>query len=198
MPPVRRPPPAFATTYRCRFEDDTGLRCRRVATVGNKLCRQHALVLQLELDGDASRFIGDIDRAVSEHVRHSPVASAIANAVSGLFGNLFVREQARARARQQPPQRPPRSHARERDPGSRPPPHSPPPPRPTPPPDPVPRAREILGFEPAELLTADRVKARHKALARVFHPDMQGGSIEAMKRVNLAADVLLAKLAKRS
>lgn len=54
----------------------------------------------------------------------------------------------------------------------------------------------ILGFEPAEILTIERVQDRKKALAKVFHPDLHGGSEAQMKRVNAAADVLLAKLAK--
>jgi len=117
------------------------------------------------------------------------VASAIANAVSGLFGNLFSNEQARARARQPPPQPPPpRPQPRQPDP--------PPPPRPAPPPDPAILARHLLGFERTEALTVERVQKRKQALARVFHPDMAGGSEAHMKRINAAADVLLAKLAK--
>lgn len=52
-----------------------------------------------------------------------------------------------------------------------------------------------MGFEPAEPLTMEKVQKRKQALARVFHPDMQGGSEVQMKRVNAAADLLLAKLA---
>jgi len=51
-----------------------------------------------------------------------------------------------------------------------------------------------LGFEPGEQLTAEKVQKRKQALARVFHPDMQGGSEAQMKRINQAADTLLAKL----
>jgi len=49
-------------------------------------------------------------------------------------------------------------------------------------------------FEPGEQLTAERVKARKRELASLCHPDKQGGSISAMKRVNEAADALLKSL----
>jgi curved DNA-binding protein CbpA len=52
-----------------------------------------------------------------------------------------------------------------------------------------------LGFEPKEPLTKERVRARKQALARVYHPDLGAGGSEAqMKRINAAADALLAKL----
>ena len=51
-----------------------------------------------------------------------------------------------------------------------------------------------MGFEPREALTIEKVQKRKQSLARVFHPDMQGGSETQMKRVNNAADLLVAKL----
>jgi curved DNA-binding protein CbpA len=57
-------------------------------------------------------------------------------------------------------------------------------------------ARTILGFDPAQVLTKEAINDRRKQLAKVFHPDRPAGSLEAMKRVNLAADLLLAQLAK--
>jgi hypothetical protein len=51
-----------------------------------------------------------------------------------------------------------------------------------------------LGFEPGEPLTKEKVNKRKQALARVFHPDMAGGSEAQMKRINAAADLLLANL----
>ena len=80
---------------------------------------------------------------------------------------------------------------------ARPGPHMPPPPPPrTPPPPPraVEDPRVILGFEPGEQLTSARVKARKRELAKLFHPDKEGGSAHAMKRVNEAADELLKSL----
>lgn len=53
--------------------------------------------------------------------------------------------------------------------------------------------RVILGFPPDAKLTPEIVKQRRKDLANLFHPD-HGGSVEAMRRVNMAADALLASL----
>ncbi len=137
-----------------------------------------------------AEMIGAADRVASRHGT-SPLIQIVTGALNGVLANMFTRgqqqhqQQAQARARAAPP------------PGS-PPPRSQPPPQPPrrpPPPDPTLRAREILGFEPTERITAEMVNDRKKKLARVFHPDMQGGSEAQMKRVNQAADVLLAKLA---
>jgi len=50
--------------------------------------------------------------------------------------------------------------------------------------------RVVLGFAPTMKLTSEIIKTRKKELARLWHPD-HGGSEEAMKRLNTAADVLL-------
>jgi hypothetical protein len=65
---------------------------------------------------------------------------------------------------------------------------------PPPPPQTAGNPRVVLGFEPGEQLTEARVKARKRELAALFHPDKQGGSMSAMKRVNEAADTLLKSL----
>jgi hypothetical protein len=80
--------------------------------------------------------------------------------------------------------------------GSPPPPPRSPPPPPRPP-DPGIRAREVLGFEPREQLSKERIEDRRRQLAKVFHPDRQGGSTAQMQRVNQAADLLIAQLARR-
>ena len=54
--------------------------------------------------------------------------------------------------------------------------------------------RIIMGFVEGEKLTKDGVNARYKALARVYHTDLHGGSDEAMKRLNVARDALLKRL----
>ena len=176
MPPAhpRRPRPQ---TDRCRFVDSSDQRCRRIATIGHGLCRQHAVVMDLDLDASSSELVGALDRVLAGHGR-DPLATMLAGALNGILGRVLGATQQRARSspppssRQQPPQ------AR----------------RPAPPQDPLVRAREILGFEPQERLTVELVQARKKALARVFHPDMAGGSEARMKLVNTAADALLAKL----
>ncbi len=77
-------------------------------------------------------------------------------------------------------------------PGKGPRPQSPPPRKPPPKENP----REVLGFGPNQLLTEQIVKDRKKALASIVHPDKPGGSVEAMARINAAADALLASLPK--
>lgn len=54
-------------------------------------------------------------------------------------------------------------------------------------------ARTVLGFPPNAPLTRALIKQRQRALASMFHPDA-GGSHEAMQRVNVAAEELLAQL----
>lgn len=51
--------------------------------------------------------------------------------------------------------------------------------------------RQVLGFGPAEKLSRKVIKDRQRALARIFHPDTGSGSVEAMQRLNAAADALL-------
>ena len=58
-------------------------------------------------------------------------------------------------------------------------------------------ARAIMNFSATEPLTTQMIKDRKKALAQYFHPD-KGGSLEAMQRLNRAADCLLASLARKT
>jgi hypothetical protein len=144
-------------------------------------------VLELELDdkGGAAELLGSLDRMLATRTRtRDPLSALLAGAVNGVMSKLFV-------ARQQPQRLPPSSLPPRSSSPPRPPPPRPPPP---PPPDPSIRAREILGFELNEPLTVEKVQKRKQQLARVFHPDMQGGSEAQMKRINTAADALLAKL----
>jgi hypothetical protein len=53
--------------------------------------------------------------------------------------------------------------------------------------------RIVLGFPPGQALTADEIKKRRRELARILHSD-QGGNDESMKRLNAAAEALLAQL----
>lgn len=55
-------------------------------------------------------------------------------------------------------------------------------------------ARVTLGFQPADVLTADVIKKRRRTLARKYHPDATGGSPEKMASVNAAADLLLEEI----
>jgi hypothetical protein len=215
MPPPRprprRPPAADVRTQRCRFENERGQRCRRLATVGDGLCRQHALVIELQLEGRASEVAGEIDRFIARQPPGSPL-SLLAQLASGVLGRAVAGHQQRYplptphRPGQIPRDQlrcdPVRGHGcyalhgplhrcgctchgpQTRTSSS---------PRP-PTPDPTVAARAILGFEPTETLTRERIQDRKRDLAKVFHPDRAGGSLQQMQRVNAAADTLFAKL----
>jgi hypothetical protein len=71
----------------------------------------------------------------------------------------------------------------------------------SPPPPPSParelaQARAVMGFDLDQKLTLQDVAERRRELARIFHPDRKGGSVERMQRINNAADVLERALAK--
>jgi hypothetical protein len=82
-----------------------------------------------------------------------------------------------------------RAHVQQAQAQRRPPP--PPPPRTRKPTGPDPRL--VLGFAIGQKVTAAEVKARHRELARRFHPD-KGGDVRRMQEVNAAVDQLLATL----
>jgi hypothetical protein len=204
MPARARPRPSHPATSRCRYVDDAGYRCRRVATVAGGFCRQCAIALELDLEegGAADRLVGTMDRILARGAR-DPMLSGAAAFLGGLLGAQIIHrappsiqepvrqmgrmaaDAARARAEQAA-----KAQAEQR--------RAQPPPRP---PDPetaralaLRDARTTLGFEPDEKLTVDQVKERKRALARVYHPDLGNGSVKQMQRVNAAADLLIAKL----
>ncbi len=51
------------------------------------------------------------------------------------------------------------------------------------------KARATLGFGPRDVLTRDILKNRFRALAKKHHPD-RGGSLERMKEISAANDIL--------
>lgn len=77
---------------------------------------------------------------------------------------------------------------------------TPPPSSSPPPPDPLADARRefenaklTMGFARDQRITASDVHDRRKQLARKWHPDLPGGSLEKMQEINAAAEVLLRK-----
>ena len=54
-------------------------------------------------------------------------------------------------------------------------------------------ARLVLGIPLGVKITKEMIRARKRQLAAIFHPDA-GGALEAMQRVNTAADKLLKSL----
>jgi hypothetical protein len=53
--------------------------------------------------------------------------------------------------------------------------------------------RMVLGFPATTKLTKEVIKARHRELSALFHPD-KGGSLEAQQRITAARDELLAAI----
>lgn len=153
----------------------------RVATVGGQLCRRHAAMLELDLEGGSagSKLLDVVDRELARRGMNRNMAIEMLGAA--LFAGLEARIRGGTIAGALP-RVPPRIH---------PDPPRPAPPPPPPPPDPTIEARRILGFEEKELLTPERIKERKRALAAVYHPDKPGGSTAQMQRVNAAADLLL-------
>lgn len=192
MPPIRKPPRPSPVTQRCRYVEN-GVRCRRVATVDGGFCRTCAAIISFDLDrrSPIAQTIGRIDRDLRREGRDNGFAGTFNHILDSLFGAWMPgREQASPSLPDDSPGPSPSSSGRPREPRSSPPPGAPSKPKT----DPQIVARRILGFEVDEPLTVEKVKQRKQALARVFHPDVPTGSIEQMKRVNLAADLLLSKL----
>lgn len=50
----------------------------------------------------------------------------------------------------------------------------------------------VLGLP--KTATVDQVQARRKQLAEIYHPDREGGNLDAMKLVNNAADEIVRKM----
>lgn len=151
------------------------------------LCRVHALELTLEGDeleidqqSPIHQFLDLADRLLSRN------QDVIVKEVRTRFGSYLAgraNEKNAKRISQEPrPPRNPRARPRPAPSPRRP---SPPPPRDDP--------RVVLGIPPSAPLTKELIKEKKRQLAKIYHPDAQGNP-EAMRRVNKAADELLAML----
>lgn len=175
--------PAMAN--RCAYKDG-GRRCSRNGFGNPALCKAHSI--QTVIDGeqveglpeDSSLFelLGLADRMFSRSENET------VQQVRSIFGEFLAGAANSSNAAHQVPHQ--RGPSR-------------PPPRQSPPRPPQGRerageCRAILGLEPREQLTEARIKARKRELAKIYHPDREGGSPTAMKRVNEAADYLLKSL----
>jgi uncharacterized protein (DUF3820 family) len=56
-------------------------------------------------------------------------------------------------------------------------------------------AIRVILFAPTDALTADVIGSWYRRLAMEFHPDRRGGSLEGMKAVNRAKELLLEAMA---
>ena len=196
MPPARpsRPRRPQRQTTKCRFLDQSGIRCTRIATVEGALCRQHAVALEQQLErgpgGLVQGILGAMDRAVATRLRADPLTRPYAAEVSGMLRQIFTpRPQAPRPVMPGQAGTPPRARVY--------------PPQPRPAPGPSPEELKLrdallrLGFEDLTGLTAARIKDRKRQLAKLYHPDTGTGDEAAMKRVMDAADVLTRHLAAR-
>jgi len=51
-------------------------------------------------------------------------------------------------------------------------------------------AKIVLGFAASEPVTLEQIKKRQRELARKYHPDVPGGSVDRMQQINAAVDLL--------
>jgi hypothetical protein len=129
----------------------------------------HRLALSQGLDlGDP---LGQLVDQADRWLKSREGRDTVANVAGTLFDRVLDRISIPRRQQLPPGPRRPRA--------------APPPPKP----DPVQAARVLLHFGPDEPLTREKIKRNQKAVASLCHPD-KGGSVEAMQRVNQAADIL--------
>lgn len=183
----------------------------RDGTGNPPLCRAHRVILSSAAQAPARRGselgqkIGDLFHTFLSGNKITPdhLAAVAEEATWAIGGHMapgyFPEIDPRGHSRFDPPAgfRPPPGWDPNADPrGGR---------RATPPPPPEPeidpeietarrRARQVLGWSPSSKVTEDEVRAKRKELARRYHPDRKGGSLEKMKLVNEACDILVAEL----
>lgn len=188
MPPRRRSPP---NPYRCVYREG-GKRCVRNGTGEPVLCARHHELVARQYSGSpyagsAADVIGRVSRG--EKVSTGDVVAGIFDMFGQVFGGGGQRQHPNQPAPWDLPPWdtgasqgiPPRARAQ---------------PRPPPPPNPelerkkaVAAAKKTLGFKVGDNPDATTLKAKYRALARRHHPD-RGGSLERMKAINAAYELL--------
>lgn len=164
-------------------------RCTSEGTGDPPLCREHWLLLQYAEEDDFEPYTNqpgfgpeDFFQSLLDTLLQTPAVKEVVGRVK-----QAVRDPSILSPHYQGPgqaysaEAPPRPHGHRQ-----------------PPPPPPPRIqaedpRAILHFGPSDQLTVDLVRKRQRQLARLAHPD-QGGSLEAMQRINAAADALISQL----
>ncbi len=197
MPSSPKKPPAKRRRRRDDEEDlrcayrEGKLRCPRDGEGNPPICAAHRIVLEASAARARPRdevfsLLGDViaGRSVSRDRVRSVGASLLGSFVVELEGGVQARMSDRpgpypfgAGAAPRPPPRPPvdparQAHLRQ-----------------------LADARQVLGFGMRDALDKPTVEKRRRDLARRHHPD-RGGTVEAMTRVNAAADLLLGQIAK--
>jgi len=184
---------------KCSFVEDSGRQCRRVGTGNPPLCEEHWNVVEDE----ETDMVEDFVEAVMDHPKvqggFNRVASVLDRFTAMIDNVAAGRRPGGERWSEQPPpgpqptgssqprRPPPRQERRQRPPSAA---------------DDAAEARRqkaeafiVLGIDSSVPLTKEILAERKKTLSRVYHPDLnKNGSVEMMKRINAAHDLLLATL----
>mgnify|MGYP001615100771 CR=1 FL=1 len=151
---------------RCEYEDNRG-RCRRLGVGQPALCSDHE-----EVEFESESEYAPIIETVLQNPRVYKIVSkagGILDALAGLIDRATQKVTEGPRPVSEAPggaRRPVRSVPKD---------------------DP----RTVLHFGPKDVLTEEIIKLRRRDLAKIAHPDKPGGSDEAMRKINAAADALL-------
>jgi len=183
MPPKRQ---------RCSMYDGNK-QCKKLGEGNPPICDDHYEAMEEE-EEDAEDPVEHAVNVVTSHPQVQGLfayiaagVDRIAHTVDGISRGEWPRGRGRSSVDPDEP-----SQRRQHDgnnPGRQPPPQ--PPPRRQAPPKEDPRV--IFGFPAGEVLTREKIKKRHRDLAKILHSD-KGGSDESMKRLNAARDQLLAQV----
>lgn len=133
-------------------------------------------------EGAVDEFVG----AVFEHPRVSGVITKVSHTLDRLSSLI---DQVSNGVPRGAPRSQPRGQAQPRR-------QAPPPPPPAPPPKVRIDPYVVMGFARDKPLTEAMIKDRRRQLAKIFHTD-HAGNDESMKRVNVAAELLLQKIGAR-
>jgi curved DNA-binding protein CbpA len=188
---------------RCVYKEQN-VRCPRQGKGSPCLCDPHRVILESDTDYSGFDRLGKVLGKMfrGDRVPKREARQAVVDGIGFLAGvaNAYVQEQYVQRPRtgaatppknfvdwayEQLKQREREQEARRRGGGAR---------------DPAElqrlrrAARVILGWAADQAITVELVNKRRRDLAKKFHPDRQGGSVEKMQEINAAADVLLAEL----
>lgn len=197
---------------RCSFITH-GKQCSSAGISNPPLCRKHREQVEAEieedLEDDEEDMVEDFVEEVMDHPKVRGVfvsATSVIDRFSQLLDNVASgRRPDGTKWSQKPPEAQGEAPPPDRGPRQAPPPNRPRQERQQRPPsaadDLAERRRQmreafvIMGIDPNAALTQDIIKKRKQELSRVYHPDLNSnGSVEMMKRLNAAADLLLASL----
>jgi hypothetical protein len=160
------------------------------------LCRDHYTEIHYGTEAVDDDDLMDVVDEIMDHPRVSDIFARFGRMFDGITGRLDrpdIRPNYRGPTAGYGAQWPQVPGGTIPPPRAEPPPPGPAPAPPPPPPLQLEDPRLVLGFPPEAKPTEPEIKSRRRKLAAIVHPD-QGGSEEAMRRINLAADRLIEEL----